>query len=593
MEMHKLKALMLLILIAAIAGCGGHRSSSSEPTTGSASFIIEWPDLSRATPTAESIKIVILNGSTVIETQVVDRPVLRDQLILTFGAIPVGDLSATVTAYSQPGALGAPEAQASAPLTILPGNNTCITFLISGAPDYLEITPANPSVLINDTIRLTATPKNAEGKVVLVSPGGISWASMNTAVATVSADGIAAGIAPGTAEITATEGESGTSATVEVTVTGTPWTVMVYMAADNNLEQYALQDMNEFEAVGSARQVPVVVQIDRSPNYDTSNGNWTTTRRYRITKDSDTSAIGSELIEDLGELDMGAPETLAAFVQWATQAYPAEHYLLVLWDHGRGWQARSLAMKQERQVKAIHIDYTSNSEMSLADLTQAFQQIPRPDVVLFDACLMGMVEVAYSIADYAEVMVASEENISIDGQPYSQLLSRITSDPYISPYSLGMAIVDEYIDYYSTEYSGTFTLSAIHLPSINQVISAADGLAHAIMANSDSVGAEVRTAQQSAQRYDYDRGEYRYYKDLYDFSRLVNDLVSNGEVRSAAQNVMTAVDQTVLYERNFGSEVADSHGLSIYLPDPGSVLTEYNLLDFAVDTSWDELVSGY
>ncbi|MCK5560112.1 MAG: hypothetical protein KAJ51_05940, partial [Thermoplasmata archaeon] len=58
------------------------------------------------------------------------------------------------------------------------------------------------------------------------------------------------------------------------------WTVMVYMAADNNLETYGVQDMNEMESVGSSSDVNLLVQFDRHPTgsdisgYSSTNGDW-------------------------------------------------------------------------------------------------------------------------------------------------------------------------------------------------------------------------------------------------------------------------------------------------------------------------------
>lgn len=85
------------------------------------------------------------------------------------------------------------------------------------------------------------------------------------------------------------------------------WTFMVYLDADNNLEQYGIEDFNEMEMAGSTSDVNIVVQFDRTPSYDTTNGDWTTTRRYYVTYDTDPQIINSTLIADLGELDMANP----------------------------------------------------------------------------------------------------------------------------------------------------------------------------------------------------------------------------------------------------------------------------------------------
>ncbi|GAG72108.1 unnamed protein product, partial [marine sediment metagenome] len=91
------------------------------------------------------------------------------------------------------------------------------------------------------------------------------------------------------------------------------WTVMVYLAADNDLESAGINDINEMEMVGSSSDVNIVVQADRIPGYDNSNGDWTTTRRYYITQDFDPVQINSQLKSDLGELNMGDSQTLVDF----------------------------------------------------------------------------------------------------------------------------------------------------------------------------------------------------------------------------------------------------------------------------------------
>src|SRR5688500_15670915 len=64
------------------------------------------------------------------------------------------------------------------------------------------------------------------------------------------------------------------------------WTFLVWMDGDNDLEEYVVHDLNELEQVGSGDGINVVVQADRIPGYDDSDGDWTGTRRYFITPDN-------------------------------------------------------------------------------------------------------------------------------------------------------------------------------------------------------------------------------------------------------------------------------------------------------------------
>ncbi len=116
------------------------------------------------------------------------------------------------------------------------------------------------------------------------------------------------------------------------------WTLLIYLDGDNDLEDAGIEDMNEMEVVGSGDSVNILVQFDRIDGEDNTNGDWTDTRRFRITQDSDMDIISSSPVQMLGELNMGHPQTLTDFINWGVTNYPAQHYMLVLWNHGGGWR---------------------------------------------------------------------------------------------------------------------------------------------------------------------------------------------------------------------------------------------------------------
>jgi hypothetical protein len=100
------------------------------------------------------------------------------------------------------------------------------------------------------------------------------------------------------------------------TTTGLPeWTIIVYSAADDEvLEESMWFDVNEMELVGSNPQMNIIVQIDRYTGAFTGDGDWTDTRRYWITQDNDLERIASPVVQSLGEVDTGNPQTLIDFV---------------------------------------------------------------------------------------------------------------------------------------------------------------------------------------------------------------------------------------------------------------------------------------
>ena len=117
------------------------------------------------------------------------------------------------------------------------------------------------------------------------------------------------------------------------------WTVLIFMAADNNLESFALKDIAELERIGSTDNVNVIVQLDRAEDYVVTVDDWQDTRRFLIQagSDDDVETIESLELENIGETNTGDPATLADFAIWGIENYPAERYALIVWDHGGAW----------------------------------------------------------------------------------------------------------------------------------------------------------------------------------------------------------------------------------------------------------------
>ena len=114
------------------------------------------------------------------------------------------------------------------------------------------------------------------------------------------------------------------------------WTVMVYMSGDNNLEDFIVKDLEqELGVAGSNANVQIVALADRGPGYDTSRGDWRSTKLYHVTPGMVADA--GSAVADWGERNMGNPQTLTDFVTWSKANYPANHYALYFWGHGWSW----------------------------------------------------------------------------------------------------------------------------------------------------------------------------------------------------------------------------------------------------------------
>ncbi len=129
--------------------------------------------------------------------------------------------------------------------------------------------------------------------------------------------------------------------------------------------------------------------------------------------------------------------------------YPAEHYSLVLWSHGSGWipAAQTSSQKSRRRSYGIDNGSRTNSNtgvgMNIPVLAQLLSKFPRFDFILFDACFMQCVEVAYELRHVTDYVISSPAEIPGTGAPYDKILQSMCQIPCDIE-----ALVKDYVDYY-------------------------------------------------------------------------------------------------------------------------------------------------
>jgi hypothetical protein len=215
------------------------------------------------------------------------------------------------------------------------------------------------------------------------------------------------------------------------------WTVLVYMAADNGLNDFALSDINEMEASSFGSGTNVIVQIDESEYSQTPGAH-----RYKIHHDDLPNQISSPIVQELGEIDSGDYHSLIDFAEWGFDHYPATHKMLVLWSHGNSWY-------KGNATKWICSDNTSSSAIEVwnGDLKEAISSIPKMDILLFDACSMQSIEVLNEVYRNCAYVIGSEDLTPATGFPYTEILNTIHNET--SPAGLAAEIPNLYVNSYN------------------------------------------------------------------------------------------------------------------------------------------------
>src|SRR5215212_220828 len=296
------------------------------------------------------------------------------------------------------------------------------------------------------------------------------------------------------------------------------WTVMVYISGDNNLEDYVVSDIEtELAPTGSSANLQVVALADRGPGYDTSYGDWQTTKLFHVTKGMTASSANA--VADWGERNFGDKQTLIDFVTWTKANYPADHYALYFWGHGWNWHPGY-----------VMLDDTSNDTLDMEEIKAALPSLGFIDMVGFDGCNMASIEVQMLWHGHATAVSHSQEWVGGEGLQYDLVLAQLASNPNMTADQV--AIV--------TTQSATSdkTWSAVAVDSrFDTLLTAVDQwsvtLKNGLSQNRKKYD-QAFTATRSFWQAPMD-------KDLYDMAYEISRNVTDTNIKSKSQAVMNAV----------------------------------------------------
>jgi hypothetical protein len=394
------------------------------------------------------------------------------------------------------------------------------------------------------------------------------------------------------------------------------WTILHYTDVDNSLEGAAFNDYYEMQIAGSGSGVNIVTQFDRAEGYEARFGDWTDTRRFYIQQapplpeldidgkreaivsflveqgadEADIRAQAAELddatvtrifennnlgvsfdqtpVEDLGEVDMGDPQSLVDFLVWGVQNYPAEHYMVIIGSHGAGW--RGIGPD----------DGGGESILELPEIDAALGEaraelgIDKFDIVGFDACLMAVTDVAVMLEPHADYVLFSQEVIPSNGWEYANSITAMQNNPDWDAFQVGAAFIDDYIAYYAGVGARTkVSLSLVETAGLPNLLVALQNFADVVAADEVELLSPLGIARNNSQTFGTslgDRADFYSYVDLRDFMGWFSVQTTITEAAyNAAQAVIAAYDATVVYSIS-DSALPGATGLGVYLPSgPG------------------------
>ena len=358
--------------------------------------------------------------------------------------------------------------------------------------------------------------------------------------------------------------------------TKTSWTIMLYIAADGILANFAVESLRQLSrsaSTGRGKDDQASVVVAAQFSIDAPGGQ--SIKRYIFDESSDGN-LRNGIQEPLNAPpDMSEKDALKSFLNWVytNEKCQNEHYALILWSHGPELFLQPPPGNPTGDPASLYL--------KPQDLREALTSCKPPanchlDIVGFDACSMSMFEMAYEIRGLADYMVASQEEVPDPSFPYDQLIEcfrKLGGDPDSLLKQGVQAYARAYQDCICNGITGMnrVTLSALCLNNSDRLKNAVDNLASAFLdAQNDGVLPDLLIEARRGSP-DYVGGLY---VDLFEFCRKLDGLLGGSEskvitpIREACQLVLAALAEGKSDSLILVNDSADltGHGISIYLP---------------------------
>ena len=236
-------------------------------------------------------------------------------------------------------------------------------------------------------------------------------------------------------------------------------TIMVYMCgADLESQQgMATSDLKEMANATLSDKVNLIIYTGGAKKWRNNVVSSSVNQIYQI-KDGAFYCLE----KDMGTGSMTSPETLAKFLDYGKENFPADRMCLIFWDHGGG------------SVSGYGYDehYGHNQTMTLSGINKALKSAGiKFDFIGFDTCLMATVENGMMLSQYADYMIASEETEPGVGWYYTRWLTELSKKTSMPTIEIGKNIADDFVSVCNQKCRGqATTLSVVDLAELQATV---------------------------------------------------------------------------------------------------------------------------
>ena len=398
------------------------------------------------------------------------------------------------------------------------------------------------------TLTMKCTPSNANQKPYL-------WTSSDESVASVDENGLITALAVGNTTITAFIKNAAQEDVIDtfdlevIEQAGDDWTIMLYLCGSNLESDYgaASEDIEEVLAVNNQPEdINFLFQTGGTTYWH--NSQISANKLCRFHADNHNLVLDEKIAQN----NMGSASTLASYINWGMENYPADKYGVILWNHGGALDG--VCFDDNYSGDGL----TASEVSSAMDTVFAKNGSTKLEFIGYDACLMGCQDIAEFNANYFNYMVSSEEVENGDGWDYEGWVDDLYA--HKSTEDVLKACCDSFISQYGT-YGNDQTLSVLDLANMENYFNKFEAFAAAIKNTAKSNLSSFKNLLTSAKCFE-DVSGYGLI-DAYDALSKIKNNSTYSQYSAVIQETMDAFNELVIYSKK-GNSAGKAYGLALH-----------------------------
>lgn len=378
--------------------------------------------------------------------------------------------------------------------------------------------------------------------------------------------------------------------------------LVLYSAGFNSISSYLTEDIQDLQKgwlPGSSRNDNILLVYSHAParrgDYGTPNAP-TLTRLYKA---PNGSVVLDTLVRYPAETHSATAQQLHDVLDYVKTSFPARSYGMIFSSHATGYLPAGFYTNPHNYtyqpkggisyrrgfreyvpqpvpyvepehdpsmpaVKSIGQDQVGtygsyqSYEIELDDFVNALPM--EMEYILFDACLMGGVEVAYELKDKCRLVGFSQTEVLAEGFDYTMLTSHLLGSETPNP----QAVCEDFFHQYQVQ-SGIYQSATISLIECTKMEPLAEVCNNVFTKYADNL---ERLNPSKVQRY---------YRDSYHWFYDLKDIVAKiGATEEELKELENALDGCIKYKAStpkfMDSFTIDVYsGFSMYLPTDGTI----------------------